>query len=267
MLLQRLVTAAIGIPVIVAVIWIGAALLAGVVAAAVAVAMLEIGAARGAMLRLPTLLAAALTASLPVAALEGADWLLRGVALAVLLTTAAVVVTRTPGEGIDGWLWGIAGVMYFGFLAAHFVLLREVADGRDWLFFAVLAVWIADTGAYFVGYSASRAWGGHKLAPSISPGKTIEGAIGQIVAGLLAVVGLNEAFDLGLKARDVIALGLIIPVVALLGDLAESALKRSLDVKDSSGLVPGHGGVADRLDSLLFALPVVYYYLDLVVRA
>jgi phosphatidate cytidylyltransferase len=122
---------------------------------------------------------------------------------------------------------------------------------------AVLTVWITDTGAYFVGKPLGR----HKLAPHISPGKTWEGAAGGQLAGLIAVIGLTEAFGLDVDIVHVVALGLIVPTVAQIGDLAESALKRGLGVKDSSGLVPGHGGVLDRLDSLLFAAPTVYWYL------
>jgi phosphatidate cytidylyltransferase len=125
------------------------------------------------------------------------------------------------------------------------------------LFFTVLTVWITDTGAYAVG----RVIGRHKLAPAISPGKTIEGTLGSLVTGFIAAFVLNEALDLGLATEHVVALGFILPPVIGLGDLAESALKRALSIKDSSGLVPGHGGIADRLDSLLFAAPAVYYYL------
>jgi len=159
---------------------------------------------------------------------------------------------------VQAWLWTVAPALYFGYLAGHFVLLRELPDGRAWLFLTILTVWVADTGAYFLG----RAVGRHKLAPAVSPGKTVEGAVGQVISGFVAVLVLNEALGLGLEIGigHAIALGLLLPVVALLGDLAESALKRALGVKDSSGLVPGHGGVADRLDSLLFAAPVVFWY-------
>jgi phosphatidate cytidylyltransferase len=138
------------------------------------------------------------------------------------------------------------------------VPVESLADnGRELLFFTVLTVWATDTGAYAVG----RLIGRHKLAPSISPGKTIEGTLGSLVTGFIAVFVLDAALDLELALRDRIALGLLLPPIIGLGDLAESALKRSLSMKDSSGLVPGHGGIADRLDSLLFAAPAVYYYL------
>jgi phosphatidate cytidylyltransferase len=148
-------------------------------------------------------------------------------------------------------------VVYVGWLAAHFVLLRESPDGRDWVLLTLLTVWIGDTGAYFVG----RPLGRHKLAPHVSPGKTWEGAAGGQVSGFLAVLGLTALFNLDIGVEHVIVLGLLVPAAALVGDLAESAIKRGLGVKDSSGLVPGHGGVLDRLDSLLFAAPAVYWYL------
>ena len=261
MLIQRLATAALGIPLIALVVWVGDALPAAVAAAAVFVAVLELAAAGGSPFRPTALLTAGLAALLPVAALFEGEWLLGATAAAVLVPTAALSLTREPRNGADVWRWSVTLALYFGFLASHFVLLRELDEGREWLFFVLLTVWVADTGGYFVGRTIGR----HKLAPAISPGKTIEGAVGQMVAGLGAVVGLNEALALDLGPEHVIALGAIVPAVALIGDLAESALKRSLDLKDSSGLVPGHGGVADRLDSLLFAAPAVYYYVIWVV--
>jgi phosphatidate cytidylyltransferase len=100
------------------------------------------------------------------------------------------------------------------------------------------------------------------MAPRVSPGKTWEGAIGSFIAGYAIVFGLDLALDLGLGVGERVALGLLLPPVILFGDLAESAMKRALAIKDSSGLVPGHGGIADRLDSLLFAAPFVYYFLS-----
>ena len=289
MLSTRLVTAAIGIPLLAVVIWFGGAFLAAVVAAAVFIAVLEVsiiraspsfeglrtgsapspiterGSERGPSVRqtLPLAVAAppVLAALLPMAALGGVEWLMGGVVLLVIVVGSVFAWTRRPIEGAQDWLWGVAAGVYVGVLAAHFVLLREAPDGRDWLFTAVLTVWAADTGAYAVG----RAIGRHKLAPVVSPGKTVEGGIGSYVTGFIAVFVLAEAFGLDATLLDKVALGLVLPPVILVGDLAESALKRSLNVKDSGSLVPGHGGVLDRLDSLLFALPVVYYYLDFVI--
>jgi phosphatidate cytidylyltransferase len=175
----------------------------------------------------------------------------------IVVLSAFFTLTDDPPQDVQDWVWGVATSLYFGALAAYLVLLREAGNGRDLLFFTVLTVWITDTGAYGVG----RLIGRHKLAPAISPGKTIEGTIGSLVAGFAAVFALNEIFDLGFALEHRVALGLILPPLIGLGDLAESALKRALSIKDSSGLVPGHGGIADRLDSLLFAAPAVYYYL------
>jgi phosphatidate cytidylyltransferase len=104
------------------------------------------------------------------------------------------------------------------------------------------------------------------MSPVVSPGKTIEGAIGSFVTGFAVVFALNEALSLGVATGHLVVLGLLLPPVILVGDLAESAIKRALGVKDSGFLIPGHGGVLDRLDSLLFAIPVTYYYLELVIR-
>jgi phosphatidate cytidylyltransferase len=262
MLITRIATAIVGIPLVAATIWAGGLLLAAVVALAVFVAVTEFAAARNVARTPLALLAAGLAAFLPLAALEGHDWLSAGIVLTLLLLGAAfVVATRDPAADAAGWLWDLSTALYFGVLASHFILVRELPDGRDWLFFVVLSVWITDTGAYFLG----RAIGRHKLAPSISPGKTIEGAIGGVIAGAAAVVLLDYVFEFGLAVEHLVALGLIVPVVTQIGDLAESAIKRALGVKDSSGLIPGHGGVADRLDSLIFAAPVVYYYVLFVI--
>lgn len=257
MLIQRLATAAVGIPLIILTIWVGGGLLAGVVAVAVFIASIELATARGAQRAPLSLLAAATTAVLPPAALAGPQYLGGAIAGAVVLISAGYTLTRDPRGDIEGWLWGIATAVYLGALASYFVLLRQGGNGRDWLIFTVVTVWVTDTGAYFVG----RMIGKHKLAPAISPAKTIEGSAGSLAAGFACVFVLNEALGLGLGVEHRVALGLLMPPVIMVGDLAESALKRALQIKDSSGLVPGHGGIADRLDSLLFAAPLVYYYL------
>jgi phosphatidate cytidylyltransferase len=247
------------------VIWVGGALLAAVAAVAVLVAALEVASARGAMRHPLSLLGAAGAAMLPAVALGCEDYVLAALVASFLVLSAALTLLGDPKENLDDWLWAVVSLLYFGGLASYFVLLREMPDGRAWVFFTCITVWVTDTGAYFVGRLTGRRFIKRGMSPSISPGKTWEGAIGSYVFGFAAVFDLDAAFDLGLKLEYRVALGLLLPPVIAFGDLAESALKRALQIKDSSGLVPGHGGIADRLDSLLFAAPCVYYFVKWIV--
>lgn len=278
MLRTRLLTAALGIPVLVGIVWVGGALLAAVVAVAVAVACVEFAMARE-VHRTPLAIAGAICAgALPLVALAGPQYLFGGLVATIMLVSAVYTTTKDPAGEVHSWLWSLTTALYFGGLGAFFVLLRDATDvtpgwtsfpppstddsfGRDLVFFTLITVWVSDTGAYAVG----RMIGKHKLAPAISPNKTIEGAIGSFVWGFAAVFILNEAFSLNFALEHRIALGLLLPPIIMVGDLAESAIKRALGVKDSSGLIPGHGGVADRLDSLLFAAPAVYFYLQWII--
>jgi phosphatidate cytidylyltransferase len=257
MLHQRLLSAAIGIPIVLAVVLVGGVLLAAVVAVAVLIAVLELQAARQ-MLRTPQSAVVALAAAaLPLIALADIGWEVWFGAGVVLLPLAVFGFRCAPSAG-GGWPWALAATVYLGGLASHFVLVRELPEGADWLLLVLFTVWTTDTGAYVVG----RTIGKHKMAPSVSPGKTWEGTAGGQVAGLAAVAVINAVLDLHLRTIDVLALGVLLPAVGQAGDLAESWLKRRLGVKDSGFIVPGHGGVADRLDSLLFAAPALYYYLQ-----
>jgi phosphatidate cytidylyltransferase len=186
----------------------------------------------------------------------------------VLLTSAValslILLVFLPNkEGVFvNWAWTIAGILYVGWLLSYLVALRLEA-GRDWLYLALFATFGSDTAAYFIG----RAIGRHKLAPHISPGKTWEGAIagllGAVIISLLFT--LNTPLQLPLNYGQAILLGLLISVFGQLGDLAESLLKRNSGVKDSGSLMPGHGGLLDRMDSVVFAGVVVYLYYIFVV--
>jgi phosphatidate cytidylyltransferase len=125
-----------------------------------------------------------------------------------------------------------------------------------WILFFLLVVWLGDTGAYYVG----RAFGKHKLAPLISPKKTVEGAVGGLLGNVLAALVGKKMFLPGTSLVSLLVLGGVMGVVSQLGDLAESALKRGAGVKDSSNLLPGHGGMLDRIDGILFAAPVLFGY-------
>ena len=187
------------------------------------------------------------------------------------------------------------GPVYVGFLLAHVMALAQVGEvffnldplafggesgrtiyelGRNWLLFALLTNFATDTGAYFVG----RALGRHRMAPVTSPNKTWEGAAGGFLCATLAALLLDRTLDLGLGATvwdgawaawnwQPVAIGATVGIVSQCGDLLESRLKRFSQVKDSGVLVPGHGGALDRLDSILFTIPVVYYLLMAVLRS
>ncbi len=189
-----------------------------------------------------------------------------------LLLTSAVVLSliwlllRRQKEGaFISWAWNIAGILYIGWMLSYFVALRGLDDGRNWVFLALFATFGSDTAAFFTG----KALGRHHLAPSISPGKTWEGAIGGIFGAIMVslLFTLPKFFTLPnpLYLQDfsygqAILLGLLVSIFGQLGDLVESLLKRNMGVKDSGKLLPGHGGFLDLIDSVVFAGIVVYYY-------
>ncbi len=179
-------------------------------------------------------------------------------ASAVVLSLIWLVLRqRKEGAFID-WAWTLGGILYVGFLLSYFVALRGLEDGRNWAFLALFATFGSDTAAYFAG----RALGKHKLAPAISPGKTWEGTIagflGAIIIALLFTLPTPLQLPIG-YGRAVI-LGVLISFFGQLGDLAESLLKRNAGVKDSGKWLAGHGGFLDRMDSIVLAGVVVYYY-------
>jgi phosphatidate cytidylyltransferase len=253
----RVASAAIGIPLIVILVWAGARWYTGVVAALLIAATLEFHAARGSRLGGLALLGAALSGSLAVAAHAGTNWLVWAMTGVVVLPLLWAMTLRPIEDALSEWLWTVGGVLYLGWLGCHLVLLRDVGDGRDWVFLALFSTFATDTAAYFVG----RAVGRTPLAPAISPSKTVEGAVGGFVFGIGAVLLLNYLLGLRVGASQIVPLAFLLPVVAQLGDLIESKLKRGMQVKDASRLIPGHGGLMDRFDSVLLVTVVVYYYL------
>jgi len=154
----------------------------------------------------------------------------------------------------------MAGVLYIGWLLSYLVSLRGLEDGRNWIFLALFTTFASDTAAFFIG----RALGRHPLAPNISPGKTWEGAVGGVLGAVLVslffVLPTPLSLNPYLNWGQAILLGLLVSVFGQIGDLTESLLKRNVGVKDSGTLIPGHGGVLDRVDSIVFAGVVVYYF-------
>ncbi|MDJ0723026.1 MAG: phosphatidate cytidylyltransferase [Desulfobacterales bacterium] len=151
----------------------------------------------------------------------------------------------------------IQGVLYIPLLLSLLILIRQVPDGFLWIFTLVLAVFAGDTLAFYTGTFLGR----HKLCPSISPGKTIEGSMGGLGANILAAVIMKPFFPPDVSWTQILLFCLLSGVAAQMGDLFESQMKRVSGIKDSGGLLPGHGGMLDRIDALLFATPVAYLLL------
>jgi len=186
---------------------------------------------------------------------------LTGQHLMPLLLTSAIVLPliwllgRPQKEGaFIGWAWTIAGILYVGWLLSYFVALRGLDKHGYWVFLALATNFASDTAAFFTGSALGR----HKLAPAISPGKTWEGTIAGFLGAI--IVSLPFTMLLPLSYWQAIVIGFLVSLFGQLGDLVESLLKRNMGVKDSGRLLPGHGGALDRIDSVVFAGVVVYYY-------
>jgi phosphatidate cytidylyltransferase len=258
---QRLLTAAIGLPVVLGLVWVGGWLFVFALAVICLLAALEFvhgwlipsRPMREALAHFPVVAIAPLTVA---ATYLDERFVFVGVAFAGLFAVLGFSPTNAFGPRKPFRVY--AGcALYLGVLAATLVLVRDAPNGREWFFIALLSAFAVDTGAYGVGRSIGR----HQMAPRISPKKTWEGAVGGYVAGFGAVLGLNALLDTGVATTTALHLAVALPVAAIAGDLFESWMKRRMGVKDASGLVPGHGGFMDRLDSVLFVFPVVYLFL------
>jgi len=215
----------------------------------------------------PFLPATALIIAALLAAARFPGWPLFGLVLAASIVGTLIWQLLRPPEGqpTQSWALTLGAALWLGFLGSHFVLIRDLSDpfglgiGTRWLALAFLVTWVNDSAAYFVG----KAIGRHPSSPYLSPKKTWEGTVGGWLGGLAATVLLGY-WLVDLPWLHGLALGALAATVAPFGDLAKSMVKRQMKVKDFSDLIPGHGGMFDRIDSLLFVVPVVYYYATLV---
>ncbi len=178
--------------------------------------------------------------------------LLTGAALTSMLS---ILFSRQPKEAVADISATLLGIIYIGWFFSYLLFIRALNGNGIYLLFLLATVWALDIFAYLVGIG----FGKHRLFPSVSPKKSVEGAIGGLI-GCLATAGIFGYFA-GFDMAHSLILGAIIGVVAQLSDLVESLIKRDVGVKDSSNLLPGHGGVLDRVDSFILTAPVVYYYL------
>ena len=262
MLRTRLLVSAIILPVLVGVIYVGGWLFQLVLAGLLLLGARELIHFARSEGYAPSFLVAALVVLLSVAAVRWPEVLGPGMAAAILLAMAATLVRFQNGDAtpLNSFALMLGVGLYLGWLGARLALLRELPAGMGWTIFILFTTFAADTGAYAVG----KPFGRHKLAPKISPKKSWEGYVGGALTGALfgLVVGALAGDSLpGLTPAHGLMIGLLIGVITPLGDLIVSAFKREAHVKDSSHLIPGHGGMMDRLDTVLLSAVLGYYYI------
>jgi phosphatidate cytidylyltransferase len=260
----RLATAAVAIPLLLLLILSGPAWLFAVVVAAVA----AVGLGEYATMAFPTrpgerIVAILLGMTVVAGAVYRQDLHFLAAALALNVTAGLVwtLLARPDFEaGLRDLGLALVGIFYVGFLTPYFTWLHGVdADGPRWVVLVLLIGMAGDTGGYLVGHALGR----HKLAPRVSPGKTIEGALGIVAFSLLAGAIGKLLLLTQLSWTESVLLALVMSVLGQLGDLSESVMKRTFGAKESGWLFPGHGGVLDRVDSLLFPVVFLYYYVNL----
>ncbi len=177
--------------------------------------------------------------------------------IVILCLSSYILLKENIHDSVTAVSVIIFGVMYVAWPLAHIIPLRGLQSGHDLVFFILIVTWGVDTGAYYTG----RHLGRHKLSPRISPGKTVEGAIGGVFACILSALLARRLFLPELSLNNVVLIGIVFGVISQIGDLSESMLKRGAGVKDSGSLLPAHGGILDRVDSVIFTLPLFYYYI------
>jgi phosphatidate cytidylyltransferase len=302
---MRVVTGAVGIPIVLAAVWFGDWPFFLFMCVVIAGALLEYywivertGARpnKGVGLFFAILLAFSffhgasdvlMPGAVPGAAAHGAFvysrfLLIAGLLALFVLTTLIAEMGRSDPSPIRNNTATLGGVLYVGLFLSTVIGIRQLfggdplmneyvaratgsvesvsAQGAFTLMAALVTIWICDSAAYYAG----RALGRHKLSPRISPKKTWEGAAAGLLAAVLTMVGFQQWLIEYLRLGDAIVLGLVVGTLGQIGDLAESHVKRDAGVKDSSQFIPGHGGIFDRFDSLMFVAPVVYLYLNVI---
>jgi phosphatidate cytidylyltransferase len=260
---RRTLSAAVGVPLVAALVWMAPAWLFGAVILGAALVgqwelyamfrRIGVAARRGAGLSLGALVVLAFAVGG-----QAHPW---AAPLALSVAVAGCLVLGLDGGAGAGFDWAgigltLLGVCYCAWLLGHAIWLRALPHGAALTLVVLAVTWVGEIAAYFVG----GRWGRRRLAPRVSPAKTVEGAAAQLAASV--ATALVAAATGALSPGHAVGVGLLLGVVGQLGDLAESFLKRSAGAKDASAILPGHGGLLDRLDSLLFNVPALYYYVE-----
>jgi len=282
-LAQRVVSAAVLLPIVAGVVWWSVWAVAAVVALAMVLGLVELyGALRqgGYRPRLAVGLACALLLMLAIAfrSFLMFDPLFPAITIAIVGSLIAQLTRHQEEGALASWALTLAGALYLSWLFSHFILLRAldiplrpgwltplnlgIEPGAAWIYFVLAITWIQDTAAYFAGKNLGR----HKMAPVLSPKKTWEGAAGGLLGSVVAGMFCVPLLGLPITLAQAGLLGLVGGIAGPLGDLAESMIKRQVGLKDAGNLIPGHGGILDRADSVLFTGPVLYYLILLLAR-
>jgi phosphatidate cytidylyltransferase len=182
-------------------------------------------------------------------------------AMPIVFAVVVMLILAAPLARQQAPAWAataltVLGICYVNWLLGHALWLRALPQGVDWIVLLLAVTWSGEAAAYAVGSLVGR----HKLAPVVSPAKTMEGALAQVVVSVGTAILIWWALFPARSLAVTAGAGLLLGIVGQFGDLAESVLKRSVRMKDTGGLIPGHGGVLDRIDSLLFNTPALYYY-------
>ena len=267
MLRTRVLSALVLIPLVAAVTYAGGWLLAGALLVVAIIAASELFQLMKEAGYQPSLVASALVMAALLAVARFPDLDLLGLVLAAsVIGTLTWYLLRPPeGQPTQSWALTLSASLWLGWLISHFVQIRDLSApfglglGTRWLIVTFLVTWINDSAAYFVG----KALGRHPCTPYLSPKKTWEGTLGGWIGGVAATMLLGH-WLVALPWLHGLALGVLVATVAPFGDLAKSMVKRQMGVKDFSSLIPGHGGMFDRIDRLLFVAPVIYYYVTMV---
>jgi phosphatidate cytidylyltransferase len=272
-LIQRLVSAAVLLPLVVLIVWLGGLWVDAVVVAATLLILNELYQIFEHTGQRPRTIGYICATLLIAAASLRTRVSFDFTGLALLTTIIAPLVGEFPRRQREGsllsWTLTTSGAIYIGWTMAHFVLLRQLNSplhggplamlrldaGAAWIMFGLLITFAGDTMAYIVG----RALGRHRMAPYISPKKSWEGALGGLVGAMVCGMLLVPLLGLPISVAGGALLGGVGSAAGQAGDLAESLIKRQVGVKDSGRLIPGHGGILDRADSLLFTIPTLYY--------
>jgi len=269
----RFLSAVIGVPILLLIAVVGGAWYNAAVAVGAILGSLEmLSMLAGAGFHPLRLLGAALAVAIALAAAVTDARIMPAILVVAMLAGLFWMMARADTEGaLVDWALTLGSAVYVGGTMHYFIALRMLPDGLIWILMVLICTWTCDIAAFFVG----RRWGRARLAPRLSPGKSVEGAIGGLVGAVLVaillgivlvpfLVGLLLGAGLSLNGSfgvlRMAGLGLVIGVCAIAGDLVESFIKRQCGAKDSGALIPGHGGVLDRIDSVLLAMVGAYFY-------